>query len=230
MTNQDFRKHERNWAFILTLAILFGSQGAWAKVYSVQLGSFERYQNAQKQLKQIKKTLPPEMQENLRVEKKEQVYIVKMGKTEDREQALKWLLALKPYSPEAFVIQTEGGPDPIPKKKNPPRTDDPTLSALPRDQVVIVAAIREISKISSEQLGLPPGKNVTRLVVRVEETKAVDGSTDLLREKVGGTLTIFSETSPPYFQPGNKINAIVEYRGNRLSRFYWINKSRIVKP
>ncbi len=79
-------------------------------------------------------------------------------------------------------------------------------------------------------MGLPPGKKIYRLKIQVEESKEIKGFPDFLKEKEGELVTVFSETSPPFFQPGNKITAVAEYRGDRFSRFTWIIKPQAVKP
>jgi hypothetical protein len=238
-------------AGVLLLGVLLGNQTVWAKIYSVQLGVFQKYSNADRQFNQLKKSLPSNLSDHLRVEKTGKDYIIKVGKLEELEQAVNLLTALKDYYPDAFIwkgdwvqekilttqknpigsaeppAREEKVPAPEGKKNEAPRQEE---SALQINQTILYGTILEIRSMTPEQLGLPPGKIVYRLVVRVEETKEIKGFPDFLKEKKGQPLTLFSETSPAFFKAGNKISAVAEYRGNRFSRFYWINHPHAVKP
>jgi hypothetical protein len=102
--------------------------------------------------------------------------------------------------------------------------------SLPASQALLVGNIREINSFPPEQLGMPSGKNIYRLIIQVESTNSVKGGPNFLKEKEGELLTVFSEINPPVFRPGQKITAIVEYRGNRLSQYYWVQKPQAVNP
>ena len=228
------------WAGMLFLAVLLGGQEIWAKAYSVQIGAFQKYQNAQRQFRLLNKSMPSNLLDHLRIEKIGKNYVVKVGIFDDQEQALTLLSALKPLSPDAFIWQGDLSPENVLKieKIQTKSTDqqsmkDKVSSSIlppPANQALLSGTIREISSLAPEQLGLPPGKNIVRLIIRVEETKGIKGFPDFLKEREGELLTVFSETSPPFFQLGNKITAVAEYRGNRFSRFYWINKPQAVRP
>ncbi len=251
MKRLEKQKRKILWAVIFLMATLLGGEEVWAKIYSIQLGVFQNYQNAQRQFKQFKKLLPPHLSNHLRIEKSGDDYTIKVGKLDDREQALNLLAALKDHAPGAFIRQGEWIPQDIleiqknpndpgedrsrerkvlrgdGKKIEPPRKDDQPPQT---NQAMLSGTIREVRSLAPEQLGLPSGKNIYRLIVQVESTKSLKGGPDFIKEKEGELLTVFSETNPPIFRPGNKISAVVEYRGNRLSRFYWINKPQTVNP
>jgi hypothetical protein len=236
---------------IILITVLLGGQEVWAKIYSVQVGAFQKYQNAQRQFKWFKKSVPSNLTDYLRIEKTGHEYVIKVGKLEDPDLAQKLLSALKEYSPDAFIRtgdwipknQTERREHPeVPvedhsregkvlhpeNKKNdpPPKTEQP----LPINQASLTGTIREVSSFPPEQLGLTPGKNIYRLIIQVDSTKAIKGGPDFIKEREGELLTVFSETNPPIFRPGHKIKGVVEYRGNRYSRFYWIQKPQAVNP
>jgi hypothetical protein len=245
-------KTKFQWAGIIFVAVLLCGQELWAKIYSVQIGVFQNSQNAQHQFILLKKSLPSNLLDHLRIEKTGKAYVVKVGKLDDLEQALTLLSAVTPLFPDAFIwrgdlnrertLKTEKIPttfeDPHSKEGKVPmfierKNIEPSGKSeipSPINQSMLRGTIREINSVASDQLGMPSGKNVYRLIILVEETKEINGFPDYLKEKEGELLTVFSETNPPFFKPGNKIVAIAEYRGNRFSRFYWINKPQAVKP
>lgn len=240
---------------IILITVLLGGQEVWAKIYSVQVGAFQKYQNAQRQFKWFKKSVPSHLTEYLRIEKTGHEYVIKVGKLEDPEQAQKLLSALKEHSPDAFIRtgdwitknQQERREHPeVPgeehsrdhsreskvlqpesKKNDPPPKTEPTL---PINQALLTGTIREVSPFPPEQLGLTSGRNIYRLIIQVDSTKAIKGGRDFIKEREGELLTVFSEINPSVFQPGHKIRGVVEYRGNRFSRFYWIQKPQTVNP
>jgi hypothetical protein len=114
----------------------------------------------------------------------------------------------------------------IPKMEpsGPPQTD----TAIPANRAWLQGSIREFSPLSSDQLGLKPVKEIFRLILQVEDAKEVAGHANLLTEKEGDLLTVFSENNLPFFKIGNRINALIEYRGNRYSRFFWIVRAEVL--
>jgi hypothetical protein len=249
------RIHKRNVKVlgtgIVLLAVILGIQEVRAEIYSVQLGVYQQYPNAQREFSRLNKSLPSNLTDYLRVEKTGKNYILKVGKFEDPEQALVSLSALKDYAPGAFIrkenwilekiLLIQKKPD-GPLEHQPPEEKvrsskkvknipaEKEDSPLQVSKILFSGTIREINPFAPEQLGLPPGKDIYRLIVRVEETREIEGFPDFLKEQKGQLLTIFSETNPPFFQPGKRITAIVKYRGNRFSRYYWITKPRAIKP
>ena len=110
-------KRKRPWAGILFLAVLLSGQEVWAKIYSVQIGAFQKIQNAQQQVKLLKKSVPLNLLDHLRIEKTGKAYVVKVGKLDDLEQAQTLLSALTPYSPDAFIWKGDLIPEQILKTK-----------------------------------------------------------------------------------------------------------------
>lgn len=100
--------------------------------------------------------------------------------------------------------------------------------AIPANRAWLQGSIREFSPLSSGQLGLKPPKEIFRLILQVEDTKEVAGYANLLAEKEGDLLTVFSDKILPFFKIGNRINALIEYRGSRYSRFFWIVKAEVL--
>ncbi|MCU0578220.1 MAG: SPOR domain-containing protein [Desulfobacterota bacterium] len=108
--------------------------------------------------------------------------------------------------------------------EGPPQADN----TIPANRAWLQGSIREFSSLSSGQLGLKPVKEIFRLILQVEDTKEVAGYANLLTEKEGDLLTVFSENNLPFFKIGQRINALIEYRGNRYSRFFWIVKAEVL--
>ncbi len=122
MNRLEEKKRIHPWAGVLFLAVLLIGQQVWAKVYSVQIGVFQKVQNAQQQFKRLEKSLPTNLLDHLRIEKTGKGYIVKVGKFSDLEQAQTLLSAITPLSPDAFIwkgdfikeqiLKTEKNPNP----------------------------------------------------------------------------------------------------------------------
>ena len=106
----------------------------------------------------------------------------------------------------------------------PPQAD----TAISANRSWLQGSIREFSRLTSGQLGLKPVKEIFRLILQVEDSKEVAGYANLLTEKEGDLLTVFSENNLPFFKIGNRITALIEYRGNRYSRFFWIVKAEVL--
>jgi hypothetical protein len=236
------------WIGILFLMAILGVQEVWAEVYSVQTGIFKNLNNAQKQFEQIQKSVSSNFLDHLRIEKYGKLYTVRIGKLDNQEKALGLLSALKPISPDAFVWKgdfipenilklkkgreifldqqsTGKPPGPPTREKVPMNSGKPPLSEnTPKaDQTLIKGTISEISPFAPEELGLPPGKKTYKLIIRLEETKEIKGYPNILKGREGDTITVFSETGPPFYKAGIKISAVAEYRGNRFNRLFWIN-------
>lgn len=239
--------------FIASLIIV--SSEAQAKVYSVQVGAFQIYANAQDRYNLLKKTTPSHLLNQLRIERKGKLYKVKVGKTEDSEKATNLLLALEDSWPDAFVVSEETksskseiitrqkeesvrsiAPLTSPKKRPPslekkePGSAGKADSAISLKKAELTGTISEISSINSEELGLPPGNTIYQLFIWVQGTRDVSESPDIPKVRIGELSMFFSETRPPVLIAGNKIKAMVEYRGNRYSSHYWIVQPQMAKP
>jgi len=241
-------KKELNWAGMLFLLALLGCQEVWAGIYSVQTGSFEKLKNARWQFGLIQKSLNSNLLDHLRIEKNGKLYAVRIGKLDNQEKALDLLSVLKPIFPDAFVWKGDYFPEKIFQFKNdrkilldqqstgnPP--DQPTRQKVhvkpsksplseetPQDdQTLIIGTISEISPFAPEELGLPPGKKTYKLIIRLEETKGIKGYPNILKGREGDSIAVFSKSGPPFYKPGMKITAVIEYRGNRFNRLFWIN-------
>ena len=122
-------------------------------------------------------------------------------------------------------------------KKGPPSVEkkEPELAGkadLTRSlkQTEITGTISEISSLDSEELGLPPGNNIYQLIIWVQGIRVVSGSPDIFKGNIGELATFYSETRPPVLIAGNKIKAMVEYRGSRYGSHYWIVQPQMAGP
>jgi hypothetical protein len=119
-------------------------------------------------------------------------------------------------------------------KKAGPSTDKPSPasadSGLTANRAVLFGTILDVVILPSMQPGFSPAKEWLRLVIQVEATTEVKGYPNYLQGKEGGPLTFFTENRSPLFKPGNKVRALVEYRGDKNSRFFWIIKPEPPSP
>lgn len=98
------------------------------------------------------------------------------------------------------------------------------------NKAAFTGVIQEVVPVPSESLGLPPGKSLLRLNIFLEETRPLEGSPNILKEKEGENLTLFSDSSLSFYRPGLRISAVAEYRGGPTARLYWIMTPRPVSP
>ncbi|MEW6187824.1 MAG: SPOR domain-containing protein [Thermodesulfobacteriota bacterium] len=236
---------------ILIAVLLVGPQEVQAKVYSVQVGAFQILANAQACL-HLFKTTRSNVSDQLRIEKQGRLYKVKVGKIEDPEKAMILLLALKADWPGAFIVPGETPSEMTlrPEAKAietvapsvPPKREPPSLGKKAPDsagksdttgwpkRAELMGTVSEIIPLDSEQLGMPPGNMVYQLIVWVEGIGDIGRATDFLKVKIGELSTFYSETRPAVLRSGNKIKAMVEYRGNPFGGYYWIVEPQIHQP
>jgi hypothetical protein len=217
-------------AFLL-VAIPAGS--ALAETYSIQIGLFSQFKNARLRSTSIHNALPESHRGSLRIEKSGTRYAVLIGRFGTPGQAEALLSLIKPLSPDAFIRRDDPLPADVLRETSPPSTDPARTTsgeklqidlAIPANRAWLLGSIREISPLQPEQLGLKPGKEIFRLILQVQETRKIAGYPNLLAEKEGDLLTVFAESNPPFLKVGNKMKALVEYRGNRYGRFFWVLK------
>jgi hypothetical protein len=236
---------------ILIAVLSVGPRGVQAKVYSVQVGAFQIQKNAQA-CSTLFKTTKSDLSDHLRIERQGPFYKVKVGKLGDPEKAMALLRAIKAHWPEAFMVSEETKPEMIPGPTAkgiesvvppaPPRKEPPPLEKKepdragktdttdPAKRTHLTGIISEIIPLDSEQLGLPPGNTIFQLIIWVEGVKAISGATDMAQIRVGELTTFYSETRPAVLKSGNKIIAMLEYRGNPFGRYYWIVEPQLHKP
>jgi hypothetical protein len=88
---------------LLTLLIISASQEAWSETFSAQAGIYKNVKNAEKRYASLLKSLPEKHQNNLRIEKSGDLYAVRFGRFETRDQAERLLPSVKSISPDAFI-------------------------------------------------------------------------------------------------------------------------------
>ncbi|MEW6187178.1 MAG: SPOR domain-containing protein [Thermodesulfobacteriota bacterium] len=232
---------------------------AGESIYSVQAGIFSTLKNAQRYYQTLEKSLPANLQEYLRIEKKEKKFVVKVGRFDTLEKAEERIAALRPFSKDAFILKDpllQGNilkikrtPPLTPPKseavKIPPQSPDdqgtfpekaeekPTaekIKSLLLNKTAITGVLQEIVSIRSDSIGLPPGREMVRIRIRLEETGAIDTFPNILKEKEGQILTLFSETNQNFFIPGKRIKGTAEYKGDHLSRMFWILDPKPLSP
>lgn len=298
------RLYRQSLVGLVLFFILLGGGETQAEIFSLQVGIYKDFKNAQSQYASMYNALPETHRDSLRIEKSGSLYAVRIGRFETRAQAQEMLPLIKRVASEVFIrkgdlvtpdlfeskkrpppgppppdqSRTKAGEDqpkrntpelkepdlkrktegPAPpelrlnlpanaekasgkgidqsapagppssrsasKAKEPPQTS-PSGAVLPESRAWLYGSIREFSPLSPDQLGMRPGKEIFRLILRVDETKDITGYPNLLKGKEGDLLTVFSEENPSFFRVGGRIKAVIEYRGTQYSRFFWIAKA-----
>ena len=97
-------------------------------------------------------------------------------------------------------------------------------------RAILWGTVLESSPLTGNPLGLVPEKEITRVMVRVDKSEAVKGYPNLLQDKETEEIILYSETRQPFFLPGQRIRALVEYQGDKYKRFFWIKQVEPIKP
>lgn len=213
--------------FILAILILPMIGEGWGdSIYTIQAGSFKVWKNAQKQRLLLEKALEEEATASLFLGKKANHYRLTVEKKGTLEQTENLLARIRPMVPDAFILRSNLRPEE--KNKEGKKGERPViLSNKPTpgpevNRAAFTGVIQELQVVPSETLGLPPGKEIFRLLLLLEETHAVGGQPNILKEKEGGRLALFSEVCPPFLKIGNRISAFAEYKENASGRLYWL--------
>jgi hypothetical protein len=121
------------------LMILPGSVSG-AGIYSVQVGFYQKIENAAHQCQAIRRRIEPPQLEALRIEKQGPHYAVRIGQFDQEKPARQLLSRIKKVFPQAFLWKGEFkkaqwvrlyGPAPHRQKKETPATSGPSRSPLP---------------------------------------------------------------------------------------------------
>jgi hypothetical protein len=123
-------------------------------------------------------------------------------------------------------------PKPAPKERNtsPVAINTFNETSLETSRAMLWGTILESSPLPGNPLGLTPEKEIFRVMVRVDKSEPLKGYLNFLQDKETGEITLFSEVRPAFFVPGQRIKALVEYRGDKYKRFFWIKQSEPIKP
>ena len=130
------------WMFIglwTALMILPGSVSG-AEIYSVQVGIYQKIENAEHQCQAIRRRIEPPQLEALRIEKQGPHYAVRIGQFDQEKPARQLLSRIKKSFPQAFLWKGEYkkaqwvrlyGPAPHRQKNEIPATSGPSRSSFP---------------------------------------------------------------------------------------------------
>lgn len=191
--------------------------------YAVRIGQFNQEKPALELLTRIKQTVPDAFLWKGELKK---ALIVKTYKAAVHRQK-----GSKPETPDTISSKTPAREYPAPNgkiaqenKKN--RVENP----LKIGRAVLWGTILETSTLPGYSLGLAAEKEIYRLKVRVDKTEAMQDFSNFLEDKEKEELTLFSEVHLPFFIPEQKIKGVVEYKGDKYKRFYWIKQVESMKP
>ena len=227
------------------------SPDAEDEYYSIQIASHGTLESAQRQFRILKKRLPDDDLAYLRVEKIGDLFSVRLGRFNDKESALSLLNRLRPQLPGAVILKVpikdaniidiygEGLPadlkEPRPretreaKPSGSPKKDDGTAGGTSPvfSRSVIKGTVLE-SRVAPSGLTCSGSKGVLYLImVYVEEVEDVANYENFLRDKKDRSLSFFTGEAPAALS-GKRIKAIVEYRGDKRCRLYWIEDIVII--
>jgi len=268
---------------LLTALVILPGSVSGAEIYSVQVGIYQKIENAENQCQALRKMIGPAHLEALRVEKKGIHYAVRIGQYDQEKPARQLLSQIKKAFPQAFLWKEEHknaqivrryGPASLREKKEPEFASSPSRPTYPSGsggtrqeplvpipgkppeaefspkgkyttqggrnnlpenpleirRAILWGTVLESSPLTGNPLGLVPEKEITRVMVRVDKSEAVKGYPNFLQDKETEEIILYSETRQPFFLPGQRIRALVEYQGDKFKRFFWIKQVEPIKP
>lgn len=202
--------------------------------YAVRIGRFNQEKPARELLSRAKKAFPQAL---LWKGEYKKTQIIRLYRPTPQGQKKESPIVSSPSLSAVFPGSGEAGPktpapEPAPKGRNTSSVGINTLpeNTLEMGRAMLWGTILESSPLPGNPLGLNPEKEVFRLMVRVEKSEALKGYPNFLRDKETEEIIVFSEVRPPFFIPAQRIKAVVEYRGDKYRRFFWIKQAEPIKP
>jgi hypothetical protein len=212
---------------LLTALVILPGSVLGAESFSVQVGMYQRLNNAEKQCQAIRRMIGPTQIEALRIEKKGSHYAVLIGQFDQGKPARQLLSRIKKPFPQAFLWKGEYteaqvvrryGPPPSREKKEPEFASGPSRPTYPSGpgetgQETLVAVPGKPPEAERSLKGkdsLPGGKN-----------NLPESSLEIRRAMIWGTVL---ESSP---LPGNPLGLVPEKEITRV--MVRVEKSEAVK-
>lgn len=96
------------------------------------------------------------------------------------------------------------------------------------NETAVKGRVEEYSLISSKLMGIKPEMTLYKLVISIEKVENVKGP-NFLKDKEGQLVTLYSKEGLSSKFYGEKIKAIVEYRGDERGGLFWIKRIEIIK-
>jgi len=96
------------------------------------------------------------------------------------------------------------------------------------NETAVKGHVAEYCLTSSKLLGIKPERVLYKLVISVSNVEDIKGP-NFLKGKEGQLITLYSkeELSSKFY--GEKIKAIVEYKGDERGGLFWIKRIEIIK-
>lgn len=96
------------------------------------------------------------------------------------------------------------------------------------NETAVKGHVEEYCLTSSKLLGIKPERVLYKLVISVSDVEDIKGP-NFLKGKEGQLVTLYSkeELSSKFY--GEKIKAIVEYKGDERGGLFWIKRVEIIK-
>jgi hypothetical protein len=243
-------KEEGEWLMVtfiglLMTLVIFPGEVSGVEIYSVQVGIYQKVRNAESQCQALRRKFEPAHLEALRIEQQGPRYAVRIGQFNQEKPARHLLSRINRDFPQAFLWKGEYnrapwvrlcGPAPQrqnnerPSTSGPSRPDFTPASPLETRRAILWGTVLESSPLTGNPLGLVPEREITRVMVRVDQSEAVKGYPNFLQDKETEEIILYAETRQPAFLPAQKIRALVEYQGDKYKRFFWIKQAEPIKP
>jgi hypothetical protein len=209
--------------------------------YAVRIGQFTQAKPALEMLSRINQTVPDAF---LWTGESKEAHLVRLYEATTSKQKRESPPDVNPLQTADPLGSGESKPEipvPIPQKtpgaELPPsggNTAQENKNALPENlleirRAVLWGTILESRPLSGKSLGLSSAKEIYRVKVRLDRIEPVKGSPNLLEDEGRKEITLFSEVRQSFFLPQQKIKALVEYKGDKYKRFFWIKQVEPLK-
>jgi hypothetical protein len=210
--------------------------------YAIRIGQFTQENPALELLSRVKQTVPDAILLKGASKKAKIVRLYEATAPRQRKES--------PSGPSPSLSAVSSGPGesrmetPVTILAPPPKSEPPppgektipgnksTLTEKPLEigRAMLWGTILEGSPLSGTSLGMTSDKEIFRVKVRVTRTEQVKGSPNFLPDKEREVITLFSKARQPFFIPEQKIKALVEYKGDKYKRFFWIEQVEPFNP
>jgi SPOR domain len=111
---------KRTFLLLLTVLMIIPGTVSGAEIFSVQVGTYQKLKNAEKQCNDLRKKIDPTHLEALRIDKNGPRYAVRVGQFNQEKPARKLLSTIKQTIPQAFLWRGDAKKSQLVRRYGPP--------------------------------------------------------------------------------------------------------------
>lgn len=97
------------------------------------------------------------------------------------------------------------------------------------NKAFLTGIVKEYCLTSSGFNGIVPEQTLFKLTIFIDKAEDVEGHPNFLKGKEGQTIPFFTKEKPNLEIYGERVKAIIEYKGDERGGLFWIKDIEIVK-